>query len=195
MGASIVKQCFYVDDLLTGADDLSGINNIKTEITVLLQEGGFPITKWKTNGPIVMRGKMMIQDLWRDKLDWDEEITGSMKEKWEKFNADLTNIKFISISRWLGTQGTSNLQLHGFCDASEKGYGAVLYARTKFNGKYRIELVASKSRVAPLKATTIPRLELCAASLLVNLIEVIQPMFETNEVEILCWTDSQIVLH
>lgn len=145
-------------------------------------------------GPIIMRKKMIIQDLWRDQHDWDQQITGHIKVKWAQFNEDLNNIGIISIDRWLGTSKGNKVQLHGFCDASEKGYGAVLYARTKRNGQYQIKLIASKSRVAPLKVTTIPRLELCAANLLVNLIEVIVPMFEEIKLPILCWTDSQIVL-
>lgn len=256
-GASIVKQCFYVDDLLTGADDLPEVNHIKKEVTSLLLKGGFPITKWKTNGdafenielkdqegesvlglfwnlktdkfffkmkgdktkvsliwtkrkilskigqmydptgflgPIIMRGKIIIQDLWRDKLDWDQEISNPIKEKWQEFNGDLQNIGVITINRWLGMKQTNKVQLHGFCDASEKGYGAVLYARTKREGLYQIELITSKSRVAPLKATTIPRLELCAANLLVNMIEIIMPIFTDSKVEFFCWSDSQITL-
>lgn len=78
--------------------------------------------------------------------------------------------------------------------ASEKGYGAVVYSRVKENEEYRIELLTSKSRVAPVKVVTIPRLELCAANLLVNLLEIVIPLFDKVECEIYCWSDSQTVL-
>lgn len=50
MGASTVKSCFYVDDLLTGANSQSEVDKIQNEVTSLLKQGGFNITKWKTNG-------------------------------------------------------------------------------------------------------------------------------------------------
>lgn len=254
--AKIARECFYVDDLLTGASTLERVAEIQREITSLLKLGGFNITKWKTNGafeeyvelekseepsvlglcwnlssdrfffklreekvekdfiwtkrkvlskigklydpngylgPVIMKGKLIIQDLWKDKLDWDQEIKGALNEKWQSFNENLKDIKTISINRWLGTTENMKIQLHGFCDASEKGYGAVVYSRIKMNDQYITEIIASKSRVAPLKVITIPRLELCAANLLGNLLEVIIPTF-SQKLQIYCWSDSQIVL-
>lgn len=257
-GARLVKECFYVDDLLTGANNMNEANEIKRELTSLLSKGRFKITKWKTNGiqeniefketdqpsvlglywnlskdvffyklrdnntneviwtkrkilskigklydpngylgPIIMKGKIIIQELWKDKRDWDEEIKGEIFKKWEKFNKDLINIPIISINRWLGTFEKEPLQIHGFCDASEKGYGAVIYSRVRLNGEYKAELIVSKSRVAPIKIITTPRLELSAANLLVELIKTILPIFERErqKIQIYCWTDSQITLY
>lgn len=255
-GASIIKNCFYVDDLLTGADNLEDAKAIKQDITTILKNGGFNITKWKVNGnfedrelgdqedgsvlglfwnlredkffyklkksdldkniiwtkrkvlskigqmydpngflgPVIMKGKMIIQDLWKDKYDWDQPIEGTLKEKWKVFDKDLENVSTISIKRWIGLTKGKKIQLHGFCDASEKGYGAVIYSKTKENEKYQIELLTSKSRVAPVKVVTIPRLELCAANLLVNLIKIILPLFNDIKHEIFCWSDSKTVL-
>lgn len=261
-GARIIQECFYVDDLLTGAHTQQDVERLRSEVSSILEKGKMRLTKWKTNGeffekvqlgekqgdeenskvlglcwnlrtdeffykvaksgessdymwtkrrvlskigkmydpngyvgPVIMTGKMIIQELWRDKLDWDQEITGPLKKKWKTFNEDLVNIETIRINRWLGTTEGNEIELHGFCDASEKGYGAVLYSRVKERGKFRIEIIASKSKVAPLKTLTIPRLELCAASLLANLIKVISPKFSEGKVRIFGWTDSQIVLH
>lgn len=132
-------------------------------------------------GPVIMAGKMVIQNLWRDKLDWDEEVKGELKKDWNKFNSDLKNINLISINRWLGTVGKDRMQIHGFCDASESGYGAVAYARVRNGRFFRTEIIASKSRVAPIKTMTIPRLELCAANLLAKLMKTIAPLFQRNE--------------
>lgn len=258
IGANIVENCFYVDDLITGADSIKEIQQIREEVTSLLKLGGFNITKWKGNGdaadnlelkdpevksvlglywdikadkfkfkinintmdqdtiwtkrkvlsrigklydpngflgPIIINGKIIIQELWKDKLDWDQELSETLKEKWNKFNSDLANISQISLNRWFGTLNESQIQLHGFCDASELGYGAVVYTRVlNENGKYVISLIASKSRVAPLKVMTIPRLELCAANLLSDLIHKIQPMFKNQEIRTFNWSDSRITL-
>lgn len=256
--AKMVKENYFVDDLLTGAGTVQQVNEIKIEMTSLLSKGGFHITKWRSNGeiqgiielkdaeepsvlglfwnlgtdkffykikdnneketiwtkrkilsrigklydpngflgPVVMKGKIIIQDLWRDQRDWDEKITGKIHIDWEKFNNDLKNIHMISIDRWFGTKEDIQLQLHGFCDASEKGFGAVIYSRIRLGNKYKTELVVAKSRVAPLKAVTIPRLELCAAELLAKLFQTILPIFKENrKIQNFCWSDSQVVLH
>lgn len=135
-------------------------------------------------------------------MDWDQVVHGKIHNKWTDFYEDLPNIHLITIQRLLETSRESKIQLHGFCDVSEKGYGAVLYARVKKQlslnedflpeeEKYSSQLIASKSRVAPLKIISLPRLELCAANLLVNLIETVAPLFE-EKIEIFCWTDSEI---
>ena len=52
-------------------------------------------------------------------------------------------------------------ELHGFSDASKIAYAAVIYMRSLYeSGNVEVKLVASKSKVAPLKGQTIPRLEL-----------------------------------
>ena len=56
-----------------------------------------------------------------------------------------------------------NIQLHGFSDASELAYSAVVYVRSTYsNSMPLVKLVAAKTKVASLKKQTIPRLELCA---------------------------------
>lgn len=256
-GARIVNSSFYVDDLITGADTESEINEIKNELTILLKKGAFPITKWRGNGelgeelefkepeetqsvlglcwnleadkfffrvkienefenwtkrkilsqmgrlydptgflsPIIVKGKMIIQNLWKEKIDWDEDLPQKIVEEWEIFHKQMQDINGISINRWYGSNSSSEIQLHGFSDASERGYGAVVYSRVKDeNGKFRTELIASKSKVAPLKTVTIPRLELCGANLLMELIKIIQPIFENKQLKIFNWSDSNIVL-
>lgn len=93
----------------------------------------------------------------------------------------MKNISLIKINRWLGVSG-KDLQLHGFFDASEKGFESVIYSRAKVKGKIHIKIIAFKSRVAPLKVVTIPRLELGGA----NLIEVIMPILKENNIQCYC---------
>ena len=87
------------------------------------------------------------------------------------------------------------LQLHGFCDSSERAYGACLYIRsTDKNNKTSCELLCSTSKVAPLKQLTIPRLELCAATLLSKLYKKATHALNLTIDESYLWTDSSIVL-
>lgn len=87
------------------------------------------------------------------------------------------------------------IELHGFSDASERAYGACIYVRTvSNNGEASCNLMCSKSRVAPLKPTTIPRLELCAALLLAQLMNKVTRAIEINVKCAYYWTDSTITL-
>lgn len=86
--------------------------------------------------------------------------------------------------------------LHSFSDASEKAYGAVIYATTKYqSGKIVIRLVAAKTRVAPLASTSVPRMELMGAVLAVRLGKNVAEAFKLNAEAIEYWVDSKSVLH
>ncbi|GFW44844.1 uncharacterized protein TNCV_4511581 [Trichonephila clavipes] len=69
----------------------------------------------------------------------------------------------------------ARVELHGFADASDKYYGAVIYCCSQSpDGATTVELVTSRSRVAPVKSVTMPRFELCAAVLLAKLIKMVE---------------------
>lgn len=89
-----------------------------------------------------------------------------------------------------------DIQIHGFCDASNNGYGACIYIRSR--GKYHdtlVRLLCARSRVAPLKTITIPRLELCGALLLAHLYHEASSTLKIIPNKIILWCDSTIVLH
>ena len=90
-----------------------------------------------------------------------------------------------------------SLQIHGFCDASEKAYGACIYLRSSDkNGINHTYLVCSKSRVVPLMKLTLPRLELCAALSLSHLSKTVSHALRRLCVErVVLWSDSTITLH
>lgn len=86
-------------------------------------------------------------------------------------------------------------ELHGFCDSSEVGFGACIYLiSVEQDGSGNSSLVCSKSRVAPLKNISIPRLELCGAVLLAQLMDKVKSTLKYDIHEIKYWTDSTIVL-
>lgn len=146
--------------------------------------------------PVVVRGKIFVQELWSAKLNWDEPLSEELTARWRNFEKDLQDISLISVPRWLGTHASPLLiELHGFSDASQVALGTVIYLRvaTDFTD-IRISLVSAKTRVAPLKRVTIPRLELSAALLLVRQISHMKKTLDLNEAPVHLWTDSTVAL-
>ncbi|UYV71205.1 hypothetical protein LAZ67_8002159 [Cordylochernes scorpioides] len=109
---------------------------------------------------------------------------------------DLAMLNHIKIPRYISCKGLiHSLGLHGFYDASESAYSSVVYMKSRFkSGHVQVTLIAAKTKVAPLKATSIPRLELCAALLLSNLYDSICSSLLLQIDRVILWTDSQIVL-
>ncbi|GFW23583.1 integrase catalytic domain-containing protein [Trichonephila clavipes] len=118
-------------------------------------------------GPIVTKAKIFIQELWKIKLDWSEQLPPDAIEEWKNFYQKLSKVNNLKIPRCFLLPATIRIEIHGISDASERAYAAVTNIKC-FNesGQYQSRLLCSKSRVAPLKTLTISRLELSAALLL-----------------------------
>ncbi|XP_075167694.1 uncharacterized protein LOC142239814 [Haematobia irritans] len=145
-------------------------------------------------GPIIITAKLLMQKLWEDKIDWDEGIPPHLLMKWKSFIESLPNIAEIKIPRYVNFSPGAPIQIHGFCDASEKAYCGVIYIRTvDENQVISSHLLVANTKVAPLKKTTIPKLELCGAELLTKMIKQFQFSFGQSY-DLYLWTDSSIVL-
>lgn len=150
--------------------------------------------------PIVTRAKIFFQNLWqiRPKLGWDDELPADLAGLWTQYEESLSSICKIAIPRHaLHSNEIKFVEIHGFCDASEKAYGACVYVRVVHDdGTVSVSLFTSKSKVAPVKIQTVARLELCGALLLCKLTErLLAEVF--NDVRIkrtYFWSDSMIVL-
>ena len=117
--------------------------------------------------PVIITSKIFLQKLWFYKLSWDESLPGSIVKKWLHIQEDLNNLNTITISRWLGIQEDPVLGIHGFSDASQQAMAAVLYIKTTtLTSHSTSSFLISKTKVAPLKRLSIPRLELGAAVLM-----------------------------
>ncbi|GFW17952.1 integrase catalytic domain-containing protein [Trichonephila clavipes] len=139
--------------------------------------------------------KIFIQELWKIKLDWSEQLPPVAMEEWMNFYQKLAKVNNFKIQRCILLPATIRIEIHGFSDASERAYAAVVYIKC-FNesGQSQTRLLCSKSRVAPLKTLTIPRLELSAALLLSRLVKRVVPILQLSIHKIWMWTDSTIAL-
>lgn len=127
--------------------------------------------------PFLLPAKCLMQDLWHKKRSWDEPLDESNRVVWEKWIADLPALRVFQLPRCLCGGAPWNLQveLHVFGDASEKGFSTVCYARYLFlDGHIEVGFMMSKTRVAPLRQLSIPRLELQAALLAVRLADTVK---------------------
>nr|XP_012215486.1 PREDICTED: uncharacterized protein LOC105667930 [Linepithema humile] len=147
-------------------------------------------------GPVIVKAKILLQGLWKLQLSWDESVPMEIHTAWKTLRDSLSEINNILFPRHVCMAQSVDLQLHGFADASEAAYGACMYVRSSnLAGSYQVLLLCSKSKVAPLKKLSIPRLELCAAVLLSQLCQTVLEAFNTTFSKVVLWSDSTITLH
>lgn len=146
-------------------------------------------------GNITIKLKILLQDIWRSRLGWDDEISEQMNKRWSFSLSNLEKIRQISIPRCYFLFPYSTVQLHIFCAASEKAYAAVAYIRTSKDNGFESTLVTSKTRVAPLKPVTIPRLELKAAVMASRIGKCLESELELHISSTHYLTDSKTVLY
>jgi len=255
--AAIIRQDFYVDDLITG-ESIKKLCETKTQVSNILQSAGFELAKCRLNvslgqedyidncgltgtkvlgllwqptsdqlrytttcnyipnvitkrtilslitqifdplgliGPVTIKAKMLLQTLWQLKMDWDTLLPETLRIVWSSYYQQLPSINQISIPRHVILPNSHNIQLHGFCDASQSAYGACIYVRSvSETGEINVQLLAARSRVAPLKTVNLPRLELCGAVLLANLLQKVTQALTYATSQPHLWTDSEITL-
>ncbi|KAG5861076.1 hypothetical protein JTB14_038330 [Gonioctena quinquepunctata] len=147
--------------------------------------------------PFILYLKLLIKELWKLKIGWDEMVPNEIFQKWSKLKDEWSAFEKIQFSRYMGIVRTSPVMLVAFADASMDGYGAVVYVRTVTeNGEITVNLLCAKSKVSPFKVVTIPRLELVAAVLLSQLVKHVSEIFN-NKIcisKIFAFSDSTTVL-
>ncbi|KAJ0171004.1 hypothetical protein K1T71_013203 [Dendrolimus kikuchii] len=186
--------------------------------------------------PFTVKAKIMLQEIWKTNLDWDDEIPDTVHAKWTNWLQQLKYVNNVrlprcyhasvtvsemavvapnserpsghrssttvtenrhNVSAYASSYGLyTNLQLHIFCDASTQAMCAVAYWRwVNKAGKIQIAFISSKCRVAPIKHTSVPRLELQAAVLGARLAETVVKEHKIGPHEKYYWSDSSTVLH
>lgn len=137
-----------------------------------------------------------MQRLWLSGVSWDEPIPIDIALAWSRFQSELHLIESINIPRRLTQDNIVSVQLHAFSDSSEKGYAAAIYLRVETSISIHCNLITGKSKVAPLKRSTIPRLELCGALLAAKLLKSVITTYAGRLTidEQYAWTDSSTAL-
>ena len=156
----------------------------------------FDVLGWFS--PTVIKMKILLQRLWETKLDWDDTIPSSIQGVWLQWRSEIPLLSNCYVPRYFFPKNVDivDVQLHGFSDASEDAYAGVVYIRGEdASGKFHVELVLAKTRVSPLKRLTIPRLELCGAHLLAQLLGHVKNIYQIPIANTYAWTDSTIVLN
>lgn len=176
-----VVNCAEIDKCLTKRTILSKIGQLYDPVGFL--------------APVIVRAKLLVQAIWKAQLEWDEIVPEHIAEQWKNIWATIKELERVKLPRWIQTIRVSKIQLHGFADSSGQAYGGGIYVRIiDENGTIYSYLIASKSRVAPIKSVTIPRLELSAAEVLSQLFVIVCKAMEWQNVEYYLWSDSTIAL-
>ncbi|XP_075147420.1 uncharacterized protein LOC142221551 [Haematobia irritans] len=264
----IIEESMYVDDVLAGCHEVNSCISARDQLISALKSAGFPLRKWASNcpellkdiprshllkddflcfhdtsqaktlgikwnaksdnfffeskpfsnnsnfskrevlseiakiydpagwlAPIVVLAKILMRKIWLSKVGWDEFITTECLVEWKKFLKSYSIIESIKLPRWISYSPRCEIQFHAFCDASENAYAVAIYTRVKLDDTHIIvRLLTSKTRVSPVKSISIPKLELCGAALLSEVVKSVIPSMQISAYEVFKWTDSTIVL-
>ncbi|KAG7307061.1 hypothetical protein JYU34_007195 [Plutella xylostella] len=142
-----------------------------------------------------IKPKIILQVLWTLKVDWDEPVPIEIHNSWSNFTKNLDSLSNLHRPRRVLIDNAVSIEMHCFCDASQRAYGTCIYLRsTNSNGDVNVSLLTAKSRVAPIQLMTIPRLELSAALLGAELSSSVSQVLHRNIDRHVYWTDSSVVL-
>ncbi|KAK6172333.1 hypothetical protein SNE40_016014 [Patella caerulea] len=148
--------------------------------------------------PVMLPGRMILQEACKLKLAWDESLPDKMQEDWLKWRTNLEDLKHLSIPRCYKPtdfEDTVSSELHLFSDASTYGYGGCAYLRLKnSSGQIEVSLVMGKSRVVPIKPITVPRLELTSAVTMTKVAKLLKRELRIPDLQEFFWTDNTCVL-
>ena len=293
-----IKNSFYVDDFLGGADSVDEAVQLFHELREILQKGGFQLRKWRTSSkdilsqipkdlqesnpvkestavnnqtqskalgllwdseldvmspsitsdsiftptkrgltsaifktydvlgwisPTILQMKFLIQGLWKLGKGWDEIAPEETILAYQTWKNELPILTKRTLPRCYTRKGYNSISLHGFADASEVAYGAVVYCRATYTDHPpTVSLVTSKTKLTKAaskpkpkdeeekldpedtdsktespkkeKTDTIPRLELCAALLLAKLLHKLGRVLEISPSQWTAWSDSSTVI-
>ena len=148
--------------------------------------------------PYLLDGKKLLQEVCSSGASWDEPIPDSLLCRWRRWLTLIVNLNNLTIPRCYKSSSLSEIvsvEMHHFSDGSFKAYGQCSYIRlVDVEGNIWCSLLMGKSRVSPLKSTTVPRLELTAALLSLRVSLFLKKELEYENVQHFYWSDSAVTL-
>ena len=141
--------------------------------------------------PYVLQGKLILQELWKLGVAWDDVLASRLSSIIEQWWGDRHKLSDLHFPRWLGGGDGGKVSVHMFCDASERAFGCCIY----FVWSSASQLVFAKSKVAPLKSQSLARLELQAALLGARCLQMVLGETHLEAGEVHAWSDSLTVCH
>ena len=147
--------------------------------------------------PVLLAGRLILRDVCKDGKGWDEPVGTETENEWLAWIQNLEELNDLKVTRCFkeGLNDVVSVEMHHFSDASLQGYGQCSYVRLRdSSGSITTSLVMSKSRVAPSKPTTVPRLELMAAALSVKVAKFLEKEMHYTNMKHVFWCDSKVVL-
>ena len=154
----------------------------------------FDVLGWLA--PFMLRMKVLFQQMWKQKIDWDTPLNEDSQQQHQAWRDELVVLQDITLPRcyYLPAKRTK-VELQGFADASTLAYAAVVYVRATYeDGTVSSRLVVAKTKVAPLKTVSVPRLELCGAVLLSELLVAVSKALQIPKENWYAWLDSTAAL-
>ena len=146
--------------------------------------------------PFMFQAKLMFQEVCKAKIKWKGKLPSDIKDKFERWRKQIYKLAAIKLPQQVVLPNYDTVELHGFGDASQLGYCACIYMVSKNSSVNMSQLVVAKTRVAPLKEMTIPRLELTAAFLLARLLALVVKFHNhINFGRLVYYSDSMTALH
>ncbi|KAK7933271.1 hypothetical protein WMY93_004167 [Mugilogobius chulae] len=144
--------------------------------------------------------KVIVQQLWAKHRDWDDtQLPEDLLQQWLAWEKELAaftrdcSAKMLHSTKYGQVRVTR--EVHIFCDASERAYGSVAYLRSEdVRGDVHLSFLIARSRVAPKKQLSIPRLELCAPLTGAQLLKLLQNELTLQIKSYTLWSDSTTVL-
>ena len=144
--------------------------------------------------PYITEAKLIMQDVWLSGVTWDERLLDENAERAKQWFSELEELPKIKVPRCFHLNA-KEFSIHVFTDSSEMAYGAVAYSRYKLgDDEIETNILMAKSRVAPLKSISVPRLELCGAMLGLDLGRRVSSVLKVSLDNVIFWVDSMNVL-